>query len=172
MLAENTKISDLQLLFDKTFGAGAWSDWEPETIMLHFGTGEPLILEKIYVLKCLNKALNSVISLPEFFLWAVSVCNNEPAEFETINIPSCLEMAWTIEQIKKIGSLTGQVFEPGEELKGTLSHLLRLEGFSEPVPPFEFIPKTQFEPGQTPEDIKMKAVAIKAYIKHMEEGHV
>lgn len=172
MLTKNIRISDLQVLLDQKFGKGAWLDWEPETILLELQTGEYLVMEKIYVLQALNKALNSVIALPEFLNWTTSICNNEPAEFETLSIPTCLELAWMVEEVKRVGILTGQSFIPSQEVIDVLAYLLRLEGFSKPVYPFEFIPESRFEPGQTVEDIKMKQQAIQAYIKHMQGNYV
>ena len=172
MLTKNIRISDLQVLLDQKFGKGAWLDWEPETILFEFQIDDYLVMEKIYVLQALNKALNSVLSLPEFLNWTTSICNNQPAEFETISIPTCLELAWMIEEVKKVGMITGQVFTPSLEVIDTLAYLLKLEGFSEPLYPFEFIPKSKFEPGQTPEDTKMKKQAIQAYINHMQANYV
>lgn len=171
MQISNAKLSDLQALFDKRYGARGWEDWEPESIMLDFESTDSLLYEKIFVLKCLNKALNSVVSLPEFLLWTVSVCNNEPPQFETLNIPTSLELAWAIEEIKKIGNLTGQPFKPTSELSDVVGYMLNLEGFSTPVYPFEFVSEKFFKSGQTPEDIKMKAQAIGSYIKHMQKAN-
>ncbi len=180
MLTRNIRISDLQKVLDAKFGKGSWLDWEPETILLEFKHGENvensqdlndldfLLVEKIYVLQCLNKALNSVISLPEFLLWTTSICNNEHAEFEILELPTSLELAWMVEEVKKVGNIIGQPFTPSLELIDTLAYLLKLDGFSTPVSPFEFIPQTKFEPGQTEEDIKMKRQAIKVYVLHMQ----
>ena len=167
MLEKNIKISDLQVILDHKFGKGAWLNWEPETILLEFACPEFLVAEKIYVLQGLNKALNSIISLPEFLLWTTSVCNNEYAEFETLSIPTALELAWALEEIKKVALLTGQVFSPSEELKDVVAYLLRHEGFSCPLAPFEFVPEARLEAGQTESDTRMKAAAIYAYLKHM-----
>lgn len=170
MQIENKSLSSLQALFDEKFGKGAWEDWEPESIMLEYNSSDSLLLEKIFVLKCLNKALNSVVSLPEFFIWTISVCNNEHPRFETIKIPTSLEMAWTIEELTKIAILKGIKFEPSEELIDIISYFLRMEGYSVPVYPFQFIPENKLHKGQTEEDTKMKAQAIRTYIKHMQEG--
>lgn len=171
MLDKEIKLSDLQVLLDKTFGSKAWVKWEPETIMLEFGSADTLLMEKIYVLQALNHNLNAVISLPEFLLWTTSVANNELAQFETVSFPTSLELAWALEQVKKIGLLTGQAFTPSSELAETLAYLLRIEGYSEPLEPFNFIPASKFEPGQTKEDTVMKKIAITKYIEHMESSH-
>lgn len=172
MLNKNIRISDLQIFLDSKLGKGNWAHLEPGTILIEFGCKEYLVAEKIFILKALNTDLNSAISLPEFLLWACSVCNNNYAEFETLHLPTCLELAWCIEEVKRIGHLTGQVFKPSEELIDVVAYLLRLEGFSHCPSPFEFVPETKLEPGQTNEDMAMKTMAIKAYVKHMSEESI
>ena len=169
MLTKNIKLSDLQVLLDKTFGKYTWTHWEPETVMLEFQCTDYMVAEKIYILQALNQALNSVISLPEFLLWTTSLTNNEPAEFETLNMPSCLELAWCLEEVKKVGKLIGAEFKATPELIDVISYLLRLEGFSTPIYPFDFIPENKLSPGQTDQDTLMKGKAISTYIKHMNE---
>lgn len=167
MLDKNIRISDLQVILDTKYGKGFWVEWEPQTILVDYQCSEPLVGEKIYVLKALNKSLNSVISIPEFLLWTVSICNNHPAEFELVKLPTCLELAWAIDEIKRVGYLTGTPFSASEELIDIVAYLLRLEGFSVPLSPFDFVPPDRLEQGQTPADTKLKKEAIEAYIVHM-----
>ena len=110
MLDKTVRISDLQVILDKQFGKGLWLDLEPETILLSLQCPEYLVAEKIYVLQCLNKALNSVISLPEFLLWTTSVCNNEHAEFEILSLPTSLELAWALQEVRKVAGIIGELF--------------------------------------------------------------
>lgn len=167
MLAKTIKLSDLQLQLDAKFGKGAWLDFEPETILMEFNCPEYMVMEKVYILQALNKAMNSVMSLPEFVLWTTSLANNQPAEFETISMPSSLELAWMIDEVKKISIMIGVQFIPSEELGEIVGYLLRQEGFSKPVPPFEFVPERLLHPGQTEADTQMKTKAISAYIREM-----
>lgn len=167
MLDNNIRISDLQVLLDKTLGKDQWLDFEPETIILELGGADPLVLEKIYVLKALNMDANFSMSFPEFILCATSVINHEPAEFEILEIPTCLELAWAIEEVKRVCLLTGQKFQPTQELKEVVAYILKLEGFSKPIAPFDFIDQNMLEQGQTEQDTLMKQYAITGYINHM-----
>lgn len=171
MINSDIRISDLQLVLDKRYGQNSWLDWEPETILSDLGASDFLLAEKIYVLKGLNKALNSIISLPEFLFWTTSVCNNEFAEFEILKLPTSLELAWALEEVKKIGYITGQAFTPSPELIDVVSFILRHEGYSKPVETFSFIPETKLVAGQTESDTSLKALAIRKYIDHMGSNH-
>jgi hypothetical protein len=166
MLNKNISITNLQFLLDKKYGR-EWLSYEPETIMAELGFPDYLVLEKIFVLHVLNKGVNDSLALPEFLLWATSVTNNEYAEFEHLELPNCLQLAWLISEAKKVATLIGQDFKPREELCDCLGYLLRQEGFSSAIPPFEFIPEKHFHPGQTEEDTKLKAAGIKEYISFM-----
>lgn len=168
MLNKNINISSLQFLLDKKYGR-EWLDWDPHTIMSDLEFPDYLVMEKIYVLLALNTDLNGAISLPEFLIWTASICNNEYAEFEYLAIPNSLELAWAISEVKKVGQLTSQKFKPTEELIDTLGYLLRSEGFSSPLKPFEFIPASKLIPGQTESDTQLKIKGIQAYISFMEK---
>lgn len=173
MLTKNIKLSDLQTFLDKTYTNKVWPELQPETIVVDQLCNEdcaPLVIEKIYALQCLNMGFDNVLALPEFVMWTTSVANNEPADFESINIPTCLELAWFIEELKKIATLINHPFEPSPEFQEIIYYFLHMEGFSTPIAPFTFIDTSKFHPGQTEEDIKMKESAIKTYIKHMEEA--
>lgn len=163
-------LSHLQSILDSKFGKKVWVKWEPETILLDLKEGDsisPLIREKILVLQVLNEAFNSILAMPEFFIWTVQISNNEPADFEHIILPNSLEMAWTIQELKLIAPQAGHTFNPTPELIETISYILREEGFSDPVPPFDFIPKTSLVEGQTATDTINKSIAISQYVKHM-----
>ena len=172
---ENITLANLQATLDQKYGFKAWVDLQPETILMDYDFPGYLAMEKIYVLKALNANLNHVLSMPEFLLWASNVCNNELADFETIAVPTSLELAFLVAQVKKVGALIGPTFDPTQELTETLAFLLSMDGYSESVPPFEFIPSGKINPeGQpgNPEASSLKVGAIKSYIKHMESiGH-
>lgn len=167
---KNIRISELQVLLDNSLGNGAWVHLEPETLLIELGCRDYLVAEKLYVLKILNVDLNRAVSSPEFLLWCTSVCNNEFADFETINLPTCLELAWCIYEVRRIATITGQKFEPTEELIDIVSYLLTLEGFSHAPAPFEFIPTGKLTLGQTEQDVSMKTAAITSYISHMRDA--
>lgn len=177
LLSSSLTLTQLQTLFDKEFGTGAWLDWEAETLLLHFAkTSEnqettqsldPILREKVIVLQILNHNLNEAISLPEFLLWASNVVNNQPADFEHISMPTSLELAWLIEEVRNLGDMINQPLEPSKELTTILGYLLREEGYSVPLPPFHFLPSYELAEGQTKQDTNLKNIALRTYIKHM-----
>jgi hypothetical protein len=171
-LSHTIPLATLQSVLDRKYGVKGWQKLEPETILMDFDFPDYLVMEKIYVLKAINANLNHVLSMPEFLLWATNVCNNEFAEFEMIDIPTSLELAYLVFQMKKIGGIIGQPFLPTEELIDTLAYLLRMDGYGEAVAPFEFIPNDKINPEAFPVDAKLsalKAQANAAYIAKMEE---
>lgn len=163
----NKNVSFLNLL-GLVKGLENWAALEPETILFELGSAEPLLLEKLYALQQLAKK-PQVVSLPEFLLWFTSLANNEPAEFETIALPTGLELSWSVFQLKQVLPQLGDIFKPSEELIETVAYLLTEQGFSEPIPPFEFVPRSLLTSGQLPEDTEMKKKAIDMYLKYMTE---
>jgi hypothetical protein len=166
-LDKNIRISDLQVILDKYFGHAEWQHLEPETILIELKCHEYLVAEKIYILKVLNVDFNRALSSPEFLLWCTSVTNNEYAEFETIDLPTCLELAWCLHEARRVAMLSKQVFKASEELIDIVSYLLTSEGFSHAPSPFEFVPEGRLHAGQTDNDMKMKDMAIQGYLKYM-----
>lgn len=167
MLNKEIKLSTLQFLLIRKYGS-TWMDLEPETIMMDLDFPDYLVMEKLHVLNVLNRGLNESLKLADFLTWATSVCNNQYAEFEHLHMPTSLELAWLITEARRIGKLINQPFIPSEELIDTLTYLLVLDGFSEPIAPFNFIPKDKFTPGQTEDDSTFKAKGLAAYIAHMD----
>jgi hypothetical protein len=168
VLNKNIKLSTLQFLLVKKYGT-SWLSLEPETIMMDLGFPDYLVLEKIHILTVLNKGLNEALKLADFLTWASSICNNDYAEFEIVQMPNCLELAWLLTEVKRIGKLINQAFVPSEELIDTLAYLLRMEGFSAPICPFEFIPTSKLEQGQTEEDTELKKRGVNAYLVFMDK---
>lgn len=170
-----TSLAHLQAVLDSSLGKRVWYAWEPETLLFEMqpsdgdGGVDPLLKEKVLALQILGADLNGMLAYPEFLLRYVAIANNESADFDHINVPNSLEIGWAIEEAKKIGTLTDTPFEPTEELADIVAYVLKEEGYSEPVYPFTFVPPSKLTPGQTPEDTKMKSLAIAAYLKHMQE---
>lgn len=167
MLNRDISLAELLKVLDTVLVPEDWPRYDPVTIMIELGETEPLLIEKINILQICMYGINEVMAYPEFLLWMTSVANNQPAEFETISMPTSLELAWTIEQGKRIAILSHQEWKPKEELKLTLEYFLNEDGFSEPVAPFDFITPKLLRPGQTPEDTKLKTIGLAAYIDHM-----
>lgn len=169
MLNRKIRLFKLQTLLDQRYGREVWPEFETETLVEDLNIDDYLLVEKLYVLKALNHDLNGFLALPEFLIWTTEICNNEVAEFEILEIPTSLELAWMIAEIKKLASIMEVAFEPKEETKLVLGYLLREDGFSEPVDPFDFIPENFLVKGQEESDTSMKKIGIKSYIQHMEQ---
>lgn len=173
MIDKNIKLSSLQALLDQKYGGKAWIDWEPETIMHDLGEPDYLVMEKVYVLQALNHDVNRLMELPEFVMWTAQVANNEYADFEIITMPNSLELAWMIEEVKRVALLSGQSFQPSQELCEVLTYLLKEDGFSGKMKPFDFIPDSVFPAANLEDDLnKLKVHGIKEYLKHMDKSNV
>lgn len=171
----NILLPDLQVLLDTKYGKKAWQKFEPETILMDLDFPDYLVMEKIYVLLAMNANLNHVLSVPEFLLWATAVVNNEYADFETITLPTSLELAFLVDQATRLGLVIGQQFVPTDEVVDTLAYLLRMDGYGKAVYPFSFIPDAKLNPENVEVDANLallKGKANRDYIKKMQEiGH-
>lgn len=173
MLNPNISVANLCALLDSKLGAGSWGKLEPETVMIEFGIEDHMFVEKFRVLQAFCGGVMKALSVPEFYLWSMAVMNNEPAEFEWVQLPNCLEIAWGIEQAKKVAKLMSQPFVPSEEFKLLTEYLIKEDGFSEPTARFGFLDGKTLEPGAPAEAMKLKEAAMTAYIQHMESiSHV
>jgi len=169
MLNPLISVSNLCLLLDSTFGKGVWGKYEPETVMIELGAEDHLFVEKFRVLQVFAGGVMKALSRPEFLLWSMAVMNNEPAEFEWVEMPSCLELAWGMEEAKKVALIMGQTFEYTDSVRVVIEYLLKEEGFSEPTTLFNYLSGATLEPGAPPEAMALKEKAMQAYIAHMEE---
>jgi hypothetical protein len=159
-------ISKIKLGLDRLFGKNIWATWEPETISLEFGIEfEPLLLDKIAVLQVLVNQPNMFYVDPIFMLHATEVINNEVADFDILPVPTSLELGYAITQVSEV---TGVLPTSDNPIATTAAYMLRQEGYSEPIIPFQFVPVEQLEKGQTKADTEAKKEAMAKYIKHME----
>ena len=155
-----------------------WTKWEPETFLGEEGLGsDPLLHEKIPALQACAANLNYVLTLPEFFLWFVSLANDQPAEFEGVSHPNTLEIAWALDQAKKLAGVLGQPWQPGTELATTVNYLLTQDGFRGPtgsqLPPevFSDVP-VSLAGNKGDEDVAVSQLkGISLYKKFMEKAH-
>lgn len=156
---------------NKLFGEGddSWSGWEMETIsdLLKVGFDE-LTRDKIHILQVLKKEPTLFLDDMAFFLHATKAINNNPADFEYLPMPSCLELAYAITQFQKLSGATIRDLQGAADLTDCVAYLLTEDGLSEPLKPFDFIPKDMLTEGQTPMDTANKARAIELYITHMD----
>lgn len=171
MIDKNIKISSLQNLLDQKYGPKVWIDWEPETIMHDLEGPDYLVMEKIYVLQALNHNVNRLLELPEFILWTTAVTNNNYADFDVVTLPTSLELAWMIEEVKRVAKSSNQSFIPTLELSEILTYLLKEDGFSCSLYPFEFIPENLLAKKDSTDLTELKNKAIKAYITYMDKEH-
>lgn len=162
-------ISHIKTSLDRLFGKGGWEDLEIETISITLGMVlDGITRDKIQVLQILVTQPELFFEDAAFTLYATDVINNIEADFEFVPAPTSLELAFAITQVRKILA-EDSVYVPVETtgLVKTVSYILRQEGYSSPVSPFDFIPSDMLEEGQTTEDTANKAKAIKRYIKEM-----
>ena len=171
---DELSLFHLAVLLDTKLGADTWALLQPETIMIELDCYEPILIEKLRVLQVLVGGVMAAISKPEFLFWMAAVANGEFAEFERIQIPSSLELAWALVEAKRISALFKESWTPSIELKTVVEYVLNEDGFSTAPPPFEFLgPEfVLLKPGQTEQDSLLKAKAIKGYVDYMDAANV
>ncbi|MNY34447.1 hypothetical protein D3C86_1687890 [compost metagenome] len=161
-------ISHIKNSLDRVFGKGQWNDLETETISLTLGIWlDELTRDKIHVLQILERKPELFFEDPMVMLYATDVINNIEADFEHVPVPTTLELAYAIEEVKKMLSAEGEYVVFGPTITNTIAYMLKQDGYSEPLEPFDFVPKEMLEPGQTAEDTENKRKAIKKYLKEM-----
>ena len=167
-LMEHTCVSKIKANLDRIFGKDEWIFWEIETITLGLGVVlSDLLRDKIHVAQLMAQNPKLFTDDAMFFLHATDVMNGHTADFESAPLPTSLELAYSLMEAKRI--LPNYIApQPGEPIADICLYILREEGFSEPVAPFQFLPKEALEPGQTPEDTADKVKAINQYWKAME----
>ncbi len=161
---DHMSISMLKALLVKAFGEEEWPSWEPETISLELGIIiPPLLLDKIKVLQILEVDSSKFYEDPLFFLYSTEVINNEVADFNSMPVPTSLELAYAIYEVSRMYK---GVFSSG--VKKTISYILNEEGYSEPINLFgNIIDDSELSDGQTKEDTLNKNKAIDLYISGM-----
>ena len=160
-LAAPTVISNT---LDKMFGT-EWLGWEPETISIELKVGmDELLIDKIYVLQIMRTLPQVALEDSSFFLHAVSVMNNSIADFDSYNMPTSLELAFAIDQYKKI---LGEMFQMTTMIKEVTAYILSEEGYSKPPVELSFIDTSRLIEGQSKEDTLNKHRAVSEYIEGM-----
>jgi hypothetical protein len=170
---DNTSISHAPLTsikanLDRLFPGEPWQDWALETLSDELKLGfDELTRDKLNVLQVLEKDPTIFVDDMAFFLHATKVMNNDPADFEYLPMPTALELAYSISQFKNLVGATTTDLQGCENLVDCVSYLLTEEGFSDPLSPFDFIPKNRLTEGQSPLDTANKKRAIELYTTHM-----
>lgn len=152
---------------NRIFGGNAWKDYELETIGMELGVMfDELLRDKITVLQLLEHGTVPYFEDLLFFLHSTNVLNNSIANFDTMPMPSSLEIAFASMAVVHEYGITSPEFSTG--IKKTVNYILTQEGWSDAIAPFNtyFGPLT-LEAGQTQDDTDKKAQAVKLYIKAM-----
>lgn len=162
-------LDHIKVVLNKVFKGNAWKDWEIETISDSLNiTFDELTRDKIQVLQILEKQPDIFLNNVDFFLHATEVINNKVTDFEYVPMPTTLELAYSLYEGQKLTGFKPHTIKPNSDIVDAVSYLLIEDGYSEPIYPFEFIPKERLTPGQTSADTSAKATAINNYINHME----
>jgi len=160
--------SHIKTILDERYGPKEWLYWDIETFSLDLGVIlSDLTRDKIQMLQVLVRKPHLVFEDSSFFMHVVQVMNNEPADFDSLPFPNTLELAFALKELSRI--IHGYV--PPDEttvIYNVCLYMMMEEGYSEPVPLFEFVPKEALMAGQESEDTRNKQLAISQYIKHME----
>lgn len=154
---------------NRMFGNEEWLSYEPETIALHVGVKlDDLTFDKVETIRTLLVDPD-VQDDATFILHATDVVNNQVADFEHMPVPTSLELAYYIHAVKELMSLAGRPFKLTPALKSVAWYILTEEGYSEPVPPFDFVEADSLAKGQTAADTAAKKQAIEDYLDHMKD---
>lgn len=154
---------------DRIFGGSEWINWEIETISYELKlTMDELTRDKIHVLQVIESNPESLFTNALLFLHSVEVINNKVADFEHFPMPNSLEIAYALHEIKALRPDLESLKKPDSDITQIVTYVLRNEGYSVPVHPFEFIPASSLEKGQNPVDTEAKKKAIELYIKEMD----
>lgn len=165
---DRASLLDVKENLDRLFGNLEWADLELETISLTLGLIlSQLTVDKIHILQILVQQPELFTEDPVFMFYATEVINNNVADFEYFPTPTSLELAYAIEEVRKVFGSLGFTPEFGYTIKTVIGYILKQEGYSKPISPFDFVDPDMLEKGQTEIDTKHKEKAIKEYIFQM-----
>lgn len=164
-------VSGLATLLGSKFGKQDWSKFEPETICLELDSFDAMLVEKFRVLQGFSSGVSQALESPEFVLWSAQVMNGEPASFDSIELPTSLELAWMIMESQKLAIIFGEKLEVPEEFKEVVWYVLNEEGWREPTSYFApFIARSlagQDQLADPKADSELKVQAIASYLNYM-----
>lgn len=164
-------LTHIKTNLDRMFGKNEWVKWEMETISLELKmVFDELTRDKIHLLQVIEQRPDLFYTDAIFFLHAVEVMNNKIADFDHFPMPNSLEVAYALHEMKALRPDGEKHKVPDSSISDIVAYILREEGYSVPVPPFEFIPADELEKGQTPVDVEAKKKAIELYIKEMDNA--
>lgn len=114
---------------DRIFGKNIWVEYDVDTIGIELGfIPDPLLRDKINILQVLAKDPSLIAEDPLFFLYVAEVVNNHPADFETMPMPTSLELAYTVHKFPANYS---------DDVKKVIGYLLKEDGYHTLCWPFD-----------------------------------
>lgn len=166
MIPDTIRLPNLLVLLEKFFGSD-WYTLDPATIASFLQFPDYLVVEKVNVLTYIKQeGLNKALENASFVLLMTSAANNEYSDFETITVPTSLELGWCVSEAKAIAKILNQDFIPSESLSQVASYVLKEDGYSSPVAPLDFA-NLGLEAGQHESDVALKEKGMAAYIDYM-----
>lgn len=167
-------ISSLKVALDTKFPAPeGWTGLETETILLEVNSlHDELLADKVNVLKVILLSGGGVFcSDMMFFAHATEVINNQVADFETVPLPTSLEIAYALYEFAAVlGVDINHVPQFSDQVREFVRYTLIEEGYSGIVHPFDVLGIHNF-PNNTgnkdvrAQDLADKEKAIAQYVK-------
>lgn len=148
-----------------------WHVFDNNTLSLEMGIMfSSLLLDKISFLKVLKADVDIVYTDVLAFTHGCEVVNNEEVFEENVPMPTCLELGYFLNVLERYPP-TDPGLSPAANpmIRRVSQFVLKQEGFSGPVAPFDFLSKEEISPeGEAhTEDLKQKEMGVKAYIEYM-----
>lgn len=173
---EYSTIKNIKTLLDSKFG-GDWRLLETETILIELGLiHNELFAEKVNVLKVLSHNSDLFFKDLMFFLHSTEVINNLVTDFDTVPMPTSLEMAASIVEVCKLFGYSGN---EAPNFTGGIPEFIKFvfinEGYSSVVAPFDVVgihdfPKVEDIPEAIlKQDLAKKEQAISEYVKSVSD---
>jgi hypothetical protein len=159
-------VSVLKKTLDNTLGEAVWWEFETETLVSELQLPlTNLLHDKLSFLKVFMQHPELFFEDTMFFLHSVSVMNNEPADFEYVPHITSLEIAFAIVEVAKMMEVELHAMPNfGVGSVAVIKEVLKNEGFSAVVPPFDVVGVGALPEGQTAQDTEDKRKAIEEYI--------
>lgn len=137
---EYSTLKNIKTLLDAKFTEG-WNLLETETILLELGLiHNELFAEKVNVLKVIEHRPNLFFTEIMFFLHSTEVINNNVTDFDTVPMPTSLEMAASIVEVCK---LLGIHWNEAPNFTGGIPELIKFilvnEGYTTVPHPFDIV---------------------------------
>ena len=163
-------ISNLPLSSIKKYLTGilpvGWEHFETESIILELNVPpSELLFEKINVIKALMIKPELFYEDVLFFLHACEVFNGQVTDFNTVPSITSLEAALAIVDMATFDGVNVEQSRPfGKGVRLAVTEILKDDGYSHTVWPFDVVGVTGLTAGAETSDMAKKEQAIKDYI--------